>query len=310
MAAGATDRARRALGARRFRRRGRRLSEPADSCGRALAARRAHRRGRAGAVPGDIGDAASAGRDRQQGRRNRRARQRLRGQGRAGRLHHRRCRHRVPFAGEDRQRQAAVRSAQGLPPDHRIWPLSGRHFRRQRARSPTSPSSSPRRERPRTAFRSACRASASVSHLYAQLLANKTGSQADLRALPRRCAGPPRSFGRQHPRHRFDAGLRPDRRRQGAPDRLDRHATLAADAERADLCRGRLPRSGRVHRMGICRARRHARRGRENPERSHQPGAPIGAGQADHGRQRLFPKRWNPDALWSVFAKQIRNSAR
>ena len=98
----------------------------------------------------------------------------------------------------------------------------------------------------------------------------KDRRQADVRALSRRCAGPPRSPGRQHPRHRIDAGLRPDRRRQGAADRLDRHATLAADAERADLCRGGLPRSGRLHRLGICRAGRNARRRREDLERSHQ----------------------------------------
>ena len=71
----------RAFGAWCLLRRGRGLSEPAHPCGRALAARRPDRRGRARAVPGNFRDAASAGCDRQQGRRHRRARQRLRGEG-------------------------------------------------------------------------------------------------------------------------------------------------------------------------------------------------------------------------------------
>ena len=144
----------------RLLRRGRGLSEPAHSRGRAVAARRADRRGRARAVAGNFRDAASAGRDRQQGRRHRRDRQRLRGEGGAGWLHHRRRRHREPFAGEDRQRQAAVRSAQGLSPDHRIRPLPGRHFRRRQTLPITNLAEFVAQSKSaKDGFRSACRAS-------------------------------------------------------------------------------------------------------------------------------------------------------
>ena len=119
-------------------------------------------------IPGDFRAAPSAGDHRQQGRRHRRDRHRLRRQGRARRLHRRGRRHREPHAGEDRQSQAALRSAQGLPPGSRIRPLSGRNFRRRPAcRSKPSPTSSPRARAPRTACSIGLPGIGSVSHLYA-----------------------------------------------------------------------------------------------------------------------------------------------